>query len=381
MRVAVFAKALSETTVWNGTVAYAYWILKAMARVAPQHEFHLFSNKPFHHHIDAPNMVERRIKIPKMWAYLGFPGVFAWEKFDAYWGLKEVLPLPFFRPPSVITCYDLAIVPGDKPGLMGRFYNWLTVHQALKGANQVIAISESTKSEILMRTGIPSKRVAVTPLAHDDSIFFVPRDRERQKDTPGQPQLGRPYFLCTASSIWYRKNILGVIQAFARFRQDVGTNHRLIITGRKTDPVFYQEVRNTIEALGLTEHVSLPDGVPLKELPDLYRRAEALVFPSFHEGFGMPILEAMACGCPVITSHQGAAAEVAGDGGLLVDPHQPADIALAMTRLVRDGALRSDLVSRGLKRSKNFSWDETARLTARILEQQVKSQPFKILLK
>ncbi len=139
-----------------------------------------------------------------------------------------------------------------------------------------------------------------------------------------------------------------------------------MITGKKGDA--YEEVVGLVSSLRFEKEVIFAGYVPLGDLPVLLSGAEALLFPSIHEGFGLPVIEAMACGCPVVTSNCSALPEVSGDAALLIDPHNEAEIAAAIERVVVDKDLRSCIIAKGFKRAAEFSWKKTAEDTLKVFE-------------
>ncbi|MBL8994800.1 MAG: glycosyltransferase family 4 protein [Spirochaetia bacterium] len=279
-----------------------------------------------------------------------------------------MLPLPFRRPPSVVSCLDLAIVPGQRVSWMGRIHNWVSIHYVLKGADHILAISETTKNEIVRKAKISPDRITVTPLSHDRDLYQPVQSPERLSALRSKMGLRRPYLLSTVSTIWFRKNILNIVKAFGDFKKKDAGRHQLVFTGRKGDPVFYEEVLALIRDLGLVDDVVITGGIPAEDMATLYSGAELLLFPSLYEGFGMPILEAMACGCPVITANVSAMPEVAGNAGILVDPHSVSEIASAVQKITQNPGLRKELVEKGFVQAAGFDWAKTARQTLKVLE-------------
>jgi glycosyltransferase involved in cell wall biosynthesis len=176
-------------------------------------------------------------------------------------------------------------------------------------------------------------------------------------------QLSQPYILYVGS-IEPRKNLLRLLQAYARLRKDL-PGWKLVLVGArnawKSTPIS-EEMRK----LNLAPWVQLTGYIPEEDLPALYNGAGLFAFPSLYEGFGLPVLEAMACGTPVITSNVSSLPEVAGDAALLVDPYNVEEIAAAMVNVLSDQELSEDLHRRGLERSKEFSWERTAQQTLEV---------------
>jgi glycosyltransferase involved in cell wall biosynthesis len=248
--------------------------------------------------------------------------------------LHDLIPLKFPRWSSPLTPYFKYYIP-----------------QVLAQAKQIICDSEATAKDAAHFYQIPACKMTIVPLAYDSGHFKF---------------LGLPtqnYFLYVGRHDAY-KNLQRVIQAFSTLRTDT----QIWIAGpsdRRHTPVLIAQ----IETLGLTDRVKFLSYVPYAELPTLINQAIALVFPSLCEGFGLPILEAMACGTPVITSNLSSMPEVAGDAALLVDPHNVGAIGEAMKAIASDPSLSSRLRQQSLIRANQFSWTKTAEFTANILKQ------------
>ena len=184
---------------------------------------------------------------------------------------------------------------------------------------------------------------------------------------PGAERLAGGYLLHLATGGPHpRKNVAGLLAAYARLRADHAAPP-LVVAGDVTS-ARGQALLGTAADLGLADHVIFPGQVSEAVLPALYRSATLLVYPSLYEGFGLPILEAMASGLPVITSNRSSMPEVAGDAAILVDPENPEDLASALSSALTDDALRRDLAQRGLDRSRKFTWERTARETLAVYQ-------------
>lgn len=231
--------------------------------------------------------------------------------------------------------------------------------RAVRKARLILCISEHIRNVIQDRFAVPEERVAVAHLGV--SPAFRPFDRGASEAFLRERYaLEAPYFLF--SGRWEpRKNILRIIKAFAAFKRETRLATKLVFTGERTWAA--EEADRLIAQEGLTSEVRDLGKSPVEELPILYSGAEALVFPSLWEGFGLPIVEAMAAGTPVITSNNSSMAEIGGDAALLVDPLSAEDIAGAMHRIVTDAEACDDLRRRGLERAARFTWERTAQQT------------------
>jgi glycosyltransferase involved in cell wall biosynthesis len=276
------------------------------------------------------------------------------DVFHATWHL-----LPRLRTPAtVMTLYDLSFALFPETHL--RVLRWssnVLVPRFLKECERVIAISESTKRDAIRLYGIPEDKIVVTHLAAEDR--FRPADPDRVAEV--RERFGLPTrFILYVGTIEPRKNLDVLLGALVRLKGQ-GRAVPLVVAGRLG--WLYDGFLARIRSLGLEDLVLLPGFVPDDDLPALYTAAEVFVYPSVYEGFGIPVLEAMGCGTPVLCSDASSLPEVAGDGGILLPPGDPAAWAEAIARLTEGPALRGELRERGFRQSSRFRWEETARRT------------------
>jgi glycosyltransferase involved in cell wall biosynthesis len=227
--------------------------------------------------------------------------------------------------------------------------------RGIKGARLLICPTEATRELLAGRFGVPANRLAVVP--HGVSPRFRPVGAgEGARGMPRDATGGR-YVLFPGKLIRH-KNVLRVLEAFALFRRAAGEPVKLVISGRRAWKL--EGIDETIARLGLAPFVRELGYIDEADMPALYAGAEMVVYPSLYEGFGLPVIEAMACGVPVVTSDIPVLREVSGGAAVTVCPHSTEAIADAMTRVWSDPALRSDLVARGLERAAAFSWRRAA---------------------
>jgi glycosyltransferase involved in cell wall biosynthesis len=262
-----------------------------------------------------------------------------------------------YRPgvPTVLTAYD--VIPLIYPQyytVPQRFIFRFAHALALKTARVTLAISEATKTDLVRRLGAQPDRIRVTPLAADPC--FTPQSMAALQTVREKYQLPDRYVLYVGSNKPH-KNLVRLVTAFSNFQLPTSNVH-LVIAGSWDDR--YPEAQQL--ALG-NDRIRILGPIGEADLPALYSGAVVFAFVSEYEGFGLPPLEAMACGTPVIASHTSSLPEVVGEAGLLVDPHDVEAIAAALERLVSDPNLRADLAQRSLERAAQFSWEQTARLT------------------
>jgi glycosyltransferase involved in cell wall biosynthesis len=223
------------------------------------------------------------------------------------------------------------------------------VRRSASRADHIMTISEFSAADIARRFDLPREKITVAYLAA--SSEFHPRDKGRCREHLAQAYGINFPFLLYVGRIQARKNLPRLVEAYAHLRKQ-GLDARLVMVGKKDWQS--QQLLEKIKQLGLQDCVIFPGFVPSDDLPLFYNAAELFVFPSFFEGFGLPVVESMASGVPTITSFGSSLEEVAGDGALLIDPHDTASIAEALCKVLGDAAYRSDLASRGLNRSMQF---------------------------
>jgi glycosyltransferase involved in cell wall biosynthesis len=267
-----------------------------------------------------------------------------------------MVPPPFCPPKTIMAmqCSSVMLHPELYPPLI-RFRLQFLLHRAVPKAELVLCPSRHVLEVTRDYFRLSEDRLAV--LYPGANNAFRPLDPEPNRQHLREKfGIDYPYFLF--SGRWEkRKNLTGVLKAFAIFKRQRGA-HRLVLTGGLS--WHAAQIQAQIRALGLEREISDLGKTDFDELPRLYAGAEALLYPSLWEGFGLPIVEAMRCGTPVITSNISAMPETAGGAALLVDPRSPEDIAAAMTRVL-DPELRERLRRAGPEQAKRFSWDEAAR--------------------
>ena len=272
-------------------------------------------------------------------------------------------PLPeaplFSKARSVVMCHDL--IPLRFPSRFSPLTNYFryVVPLVLKQAEHIICNSESTAQDIVDFYGINPSKITPILLAYDQSHFY-PRDRPSNLSS----QNNRPYFLYLGRQDPY-KNLARLISAFADLPDR--PDYDLYLAGAR-DPRFAPELEQQIAELEITQQVKWLNYIDYQELPSLLSNALALVFPTLWEGFGLPVLEAMACGTPVITSRLASLPEVTGDAAILIDPYDTGAITNAMNEITRDDQRRSQLSQLSLARAKLFSWQQTGEQTKEVLE-------------
>lgn len=293
----------------------------------------------------------------------------AWDEL----GKLDLLHCPVFVPPlfytrkTVMTVFDLTFefYPQTK-ARTGLFWWTFLGRKGINKANRIITLSASTQNDLCRHFGMASERVRVA-YPYAPSIF---KPDVRQAQIAARYKLPAAYLLYLGT-LEPRKNIPTLLRAFALAKQRGALPHALVIAGQRG--WLYQDIFRTVEQLGLKEHVIFLGYVPDEDLPALYSGADLFAYLSWYEGFGLPVLEAMACGTPVLVSNVSALPEVVGDAGLLVAPNDLEQAATEMLRILSDADLRRELSARGLARAQFFSQERFARGILQVYEEVLRS--------
>ena len=288
-------------------------------------------------------------------------------KFDLFHSLNSELPL-YSNIKKVVTFHDLKYI--KYPYFLNKFstikskYLKYTMTRGAEKANKIIAVSRSTKKDIIHLLGINEEKIEVIYEASNLGMYSRKNADILNNDILKKYSIQKPYFLYVGEKRPH-KNLEGLIRAFAIYKEKYDSrNSSLVLTGKKYST--YHEYIKTAENLGVEDRLIFTGFIPEEYLKAIYSEAEILLLLSFYEGFGIPILEAMECGIPVITSNISSMPEVAGEAALLVDPNNIQEIAEKMNNIVNSKILREQLIESGFKRVKQFSWIMTARQTMKV---------------
>jgi len=308
------------------------------------------------------------IPFPRFWTQVGLAKeTFFGPKLDVLFVPSHTLPL--IRKPglkTVITVHDLGAeyLPATHQ-LKQRLYLKLMTNYQLKSATHLIAVSEATKNDLMNKVDIKPEKISVIYEGYNKKLY-KPVKGQKLLQTLNRDNLKPQEYFLFIGTIQPRKNLKRLIEAYALFSQGQALRKpKLVLVGNKG--WLADEIYALPKKLGIEQHVKFLGYVPDEDLPALYSGAIAFLFPSLFEGFGLPILEAMACGCPVLTSNTSSMPEVAGDGAILVNPYSIEQISQNISLLLSQ-KLRSELTRKGFRQVKSFSWEECARQTLNILQ-------------
>lgn len=372
MHIAINAHLIAHTRSFRraGVSHYIEQLLHHLAQIDQTNQYSIYTTRGleahdlrlpanFRVHSNLLPTINPRVRIP--WEQVVAPLLLARNGAALFHGTLNVVP--FVCPvPAVVTIHDLAFIRFPHTfRAHNRTYLDLATRLSARRAAYVLAVSENTRREVIELLGVPPERVVVT---HDAArAHFVPPDPARLQAFRTRHDLPERFVL-SVGTLEPRKNLTGLLDAYSRVARE--SNVPLIVGGGKG--WLYDAVFQRLEALGLRDRVHFAGYLEEEELPLWYAAATLFVFPSIYEGFGMPPLEAMSCGTPVVTSNSSSLPEVVGDAGLMVSPTDTDALADAILRLLNDDALRADLCQRGLQRARTFSWRTTAERTRAVYE-------------
>ncbi len=345
----------------TGTENYSVGLIRALVERGRQ-RYRLYFRAPPPPELRGLSADVRVLAAPRLWTHTRL----AWEMLrrrpDALLVPAHVLPLVHPRR-SLVTVHDVGFrfFPQAHPWRQ-RLYLELSTRWAARRAWRLLADSEATRRDVTRLYRVPPDRISVVYPAVD--AVYTPEAPPGEAETiRARYGLLSPYLLYVGT-LQPRKNVATLLRAFAEWgRHDVA----LVLVGKAGWGGEAQRLHALVEHLGLGDQARFLGHAPAADLPGLMRHAEALALPSLHEGFGMPLAEAMACGTPTLAARTSSLPEVVGDAGLLVSPRDTTAWAAALDRLLSDSTLRADLRERGLARARQFTWQRAAEAVEALL--------------
>ena len=365
----------------TGTEGYSLHLLRALLSLDTSNRYVLYFNTPPRPGLlpDQAHVQQRVIPFPRLWTHLRL----SWEMLrhppDVLFVPAHVLPLIHPRR-SVVTIHDLGYhyEPDAHPPRQRAYLEWATRYNA-QSATHIIADSQATKRDLVGILGIPPEKISVVYLGVEERFRPV-QDAAQIAAAKAAYSIPGPYILYVGT-LQPRKNLARLVEAFGRVARALDTGYEGVTPYDAGDPQrrlslvlagskgwWYEDIFRTVQQMDLGSRVICPGYVKDDDLPALYSGADLFVLPSLYEGFGLPALEAMACGTPVVASNVSSLPEIVGDAGLLANPTDPADLARAMTRVLMDPARAAQMRERGLAQAKRFTWERCARETLEVIE-------------
>lgn len=358
MRIGIDARPIQGR--FTGDCTYWRGLIEGLSRLDTDDEYFLYLDarlpKPKIPESKAFRVRFLRALNWRIWSILAFPKALREDRI-------QVAHVQYTIPPAmpcrtITTIHDVSFKRHPEFfKLKDRFILDMGVERAAKHAARILAVSEYTRKELLALYNISPAKVTLVYSGVDKQ--FKPMDRVIAADFVGETYGVHAPFVLTVGVIQPRKNLPKLLEAFASLKKIWQSEHVLVVVGKRG--WLETSLERRIEQLGLTGDVILTGYVPHEHLPSLYNAADAFVYPSVYEGFGLPPLEAMACGTPIITGNFSSLPEVVGEAGIMVDPHDADAFADAMMNVLSSRSLQGEMYSQGIEQAKKFSWDEMAR--------------------
>lgn len=364
MAVIAFNTRLLQKGKLEGIGWYTYETLRRIVIEHPEHQFLFIFDRPFHpEFVFAPNVKAiyagpptRHIVLFLPWFEIVIPYLLKKHKVDVFVSPDgHISLLSSKKQLAVIHDINFFHYPKTIPFLVRTYYNFFFPRFAKK-AKRIAVVSEYTKADIVQNYHIDASKIDVTLNGCNDR--FTPISKEQQENTKAKFSKGLNYFLFVGLII-PRKNLVTLMDAYSIFRKNGGEPHLLLVVGEKK--WWDTEHENAFQRNAFKNDIIFLGRLQADELHQVMASAFALTFVPLFEGFGIPVLEAFACGTPVISSNTTSIPEVAGGAAILVNPLDANSIASAMTNISQSQELRNDLINKGLERRKAFSWSHTAK--------------------
>jgi glycosyltransferase involved in cell wall biosynthesis len=361
----------------TGTENYAFQIIRQLARIMGQpgavDRLTLYFNQPpapaVLAGLDLPAPVElKTMPFPRLWTHLRLSREMLQHPPAALFVPAHVLPL-VHPARSVVTIHDLGYLYFPQAHTFkARQYLDLSTRFSAARANRVIAISQATKNDLARHYAIPPAKIEVIYHGYDKQRFFPVKDEAAKQAARARYNIGPGRFLVYVGTLQPRKNLLRLLEAYAALAaQPEFKDLQLVLAGKPgwlSQPILDRAAQLQKKLPG---RLILPGYLAENDLPLLLRAAEAFVFPSLYEGFGMPVLEALACGCPVVCANSSSLPEVAGEAALYHHPLDTLSLAAQLRRLLTQPGLRAEMVQKGLAQAALFSWEAAARKTLQVI--------------
>lgn len=347
----------------TGIGTYTYQLLKNLEEVDASNEYYLFwPGDDFDFLKRGPMLQVEEIGEKKdlFWEEVHIPTRLSEEGVEIYHVPQNGIGLPRRKESKyVVTIHDL--IPYTMPETVGKGYLRIFLNQMpriIEEADLVVTVSEYSKRDIMRFFNLPSEKIVVTHLAPED--FYRPLPSGKVKSVLAKYKL-EPGYVLYVGGFSQRKNIRVIVQALAEIKGQLPYDYKLVVAG--SPGRSYDDLMALVKAKGLEDYVVLPGFIPVEDMVYLYNGAKLFVYPSYYEGFGLPPLEAMACGVPVITSNVTSIPEVVGNGAETISPDDQLNLADRMYSLLSDDEAWLNLQQRGFKRVANFTWRKTAAQT------------------
>lgn len=368
MRIGILTDYLDYERIGIGN--YTLNLVESLLRIDRENEYFLIHQKKSDMPIygEANEIILPRFPVPPRSIIRKnciLPSILAKNKIDVIHDPTNAGPFFFSFPTKrILTIHDLAplIIPNAYNKRLALYYRYVLPFM-IKTADRVIAVSKNTKNDLVNRLHVNENKIKVIYLGVNQEYKPLQKTEEITKKY-GLTES----FILFVGNIAPRKNLLVLLQAFNKLKKRK-IKHKLVIAGKKDQK--HKQVLKMVNDLNLGGEVIFTGYIPEEDLPSLYNAADLFVYPSLYEGFGLPVLESMACGTPVVASNTSSLPEVVGDAGLLINPRDVDALTDAIYKVLTDDELKESLVEKGLRRVKLFAWEKTARETLRVYKEVV----------
>jgi len=358
MRIAINGRVLTERK--GGPYRYTLNIIKELSKIDKKNQYHIFVNDDVNFNFELPSnfeIIQKKTKSKIFFDYIYLPFISYKYHYDIWLFPKNTFS-PLIKGKTIPVFHDIIYFEKELNFREFKFFDNLhhTIMIPINGkiSTMNIAVSNFTSKRMQDLLNIPEHKIKVIKEGVE-IIFTVIKDKNLLESVKHKYNIKEPFFFYSGS-LSPRKNMINVLKAFNLIKDKI--QHNLYITGgyswRDKDLFSFIELKN------LSNRVIKLGYVPDEDLVALYNLADCYIYPSLYEGFGLPILEAQACGCPVITSNMSSCPEVAGSGALIVDPYNPDEIASAMLSITYDNHLRKKLIKAGKINTSHYSWTKCA---------------------
>jgi glycosyltransferase involved in cell wall biosynthesis len=364
MKIAI--DALSAKSPYHGMGIYVSNLLKNIIPTEIMHNYVLYykSDSILNQNVINDNrLILKKIRLPRSirvtWELTLLASSLKQEKVDIFWGACNFLP-PRKVCKYIVTLHDLSSFTFAKSyPLVRRLYYQYLISNATRQADYIVTVSQSTKQDLIKLFSVPETKIKVIYNGVDE-IFQPITSADRLTQIKEKYRLPEK-FIFTIGVMEPKKNTEGIIHAYAELKnRPVSYNlqsHKLVIGGSRRYGWKNSKIFQLIQSLNLWDDIVFTDFIEHEDLPAVYNLASVFVFPSFYEGFGLPVIEAMACGTPVITSNISSLPEIACDAAVLVNPYDTAEIANKIQEILNDENKRRQMIDQGLINAKRFSWE------------------------
>jgi glycosyltransferase involved in cell wall biosynthesis len=373
MNIAIDVRTINNKQ--SGVGFYARYLVEALGKIDKKNPYFLITNNQKEE--SSRNFVANYQLLPTwfsnenhvlgdLWENFFLPFRLIWNQIDIFHGPAFLIPFLYVHKAAVVTVHDLVAYsyPHTIP-IKYKYYMKMLIRAATMRADKIIVDSYSVKNELMERLRVPEDKIRVVPLGVSSNYHMV-NDRNRINSVREKYGIKRDYIM-QVGNIEPRKNLPRLFEAFKLLKEKTNNSYQLVNVGKQG--WLYKEIFEMINRYGLQEDIIFTKYVNEEDLVLLYNGAELFVYPSLYEGFGLPILEAMSCGTPVITSTVSSMPEVAGKAALLVDPLNSEEIAWTIYTVLTDTELKNRLRSSGLDRATHFSWEKTAQQTLEVYQE------------